>query len=159
MKQPIRFLQKFSACILLIALAAGCTVLIKDTLDARSPENSLPIINVQCGYDLQNVQRAGFTWNFITAKNKVWPSEEPPGLPLVISTVQPSSPIVISFSDESGLESVKVSRSEGVGAAEYVVQTGDLRSPTTEGVYTYRIDAKFKKGEITYFFRVDVLAQ
>ena len=44
-----RFVRKLILGVFLIATAALCSFLLKETLDSRDPENNLPILTVSCG--------------------------------------------------------------------------------------------------------------
>ena len=63
MKQPKRVIARILAAAVLISLAAGFSVLVKERIDSTDPDNSLPLIDVSVGYTKLVVPRANFEWN------------------------------------------------------------------------------------------------
>ncbi len=150
-----RFIVRLLICIILITMAAGGSVLIKETIDSvTAPENSLPIITGSIGYTTPYIERAGYEWNFFTTEVKV-PTVSPPDLRLIITNVTADTPILINFSKEP--DTLAVSMSEGQYNLEFVSQDiNALYTPEVAGVYTYCVEAGFDRGSIIYYFAVEV---
>ena len=160
-----RFLFRLALGVVLIALAALGSLLLKETLDSHDPENNLPILTVTCGYAAPLtsgsntpetfIKRAGYEWNFLTrvVKSQTLPPTEFPLYPL---TVMPDTPIVISFSVP--YETLKVSRSGGQYDPNFLPVAGEVVTPSEPGTYCYCIEAGFKRGSIIYYFVTEVSA-
>ncbi len=157
------FIKKLLAGIFLIGCAALASLLLKETLDSRDPENNLPLLEVSCGYATtltsgKNtpetfIKRAGYEWNFWTRIVKS-PTLPPTEFPLFPVTVMANTPIVIRFSTE--YETLKVSRSNGQHDPNFVTVEGDISTPSEPGTYCYCIEAGFDRGSIIYYFVVQV---
>ena len=137
-----------------IALAAGASLLIKNVIDSRDPENSLPQMQVNAGYTVINPTRAGYEWNFL-AVTKRSPAVTPQDLPLVAYQVLPGMPIVMNFS--SPWEELEVSRTDGLNGIVFTPVAGEVLTPLQPGMYVYRVEASFKRGFIIYYFAVEVM--
>ena len=159
------FLLRLVLGIVLITFAALGSLLLKETLDSRDPENNLPILTVTCGYATPLtsgsntpetfIKRAGYEWNFLTrvVKSQTLPPTE---FPLYPVTVMPDTPIVINFS--APYETLKVSRSSGQYDPNFQPIAGDVITPSAPGTYCYCIEAGFKRGSIIYYFVAEVSA-
>ena len=128
-------------------------MLLKESIDSLDPERSLPIINVNAGYTVPVVVRAGYEWNFLTRIVRS-PSVSPLDLPLVVLDCERDMPINVSFS--APYEGLKVSRAEGLFNDEFTQIDGEVFTPSTAGVYVYSVEASFKKGSIIYYFALEV---
>ncbi len=150
-----RFLTRFVIAVILIGLAAGGSILIKETIDSvSSPENSLPTISGSIGYTTAYIERAGYEWNFLTRIVRE-PTVSPPDLRLIITDVTADTPVIINFSKEPEL--VGVSMSTGQYSVDFVPMDPDtLYTPTEPGIYTYCVEAAFDRGSIIYYFSVNV---
>ena len=157
--------QKILLGILLIALAAGVTVFIKESLDTQDPESALPLITVAYNdgeMSAQNVFRAGYTWSFFTTV-EVWqaPSIAAEDLPITPVDIQPSTPIKVMFS--STPSELRIWRAEGRYSSDFLEiscdNPGEFTAPATPGTYLYRIKADWgSRGDIQYYFALTVTA-
>lgn len=160
-----RVARRLAIGVFLIAVSALFSLLLKETLDSRDPENNLPILTVSCGYATTItsgsntpetfIKRAGYEWNFLTrvVKSGTLPPTEYALYPI---TVMANTPIVINFS--MPYETLQVSRSNGQYDPNFEFVTDDLRTPMEPGDYCYCIEAGFSRGSIIYYFVVRVTA-
>ncbi len=150
-----RFIVRLLISIILIAVVAVASVLIKETIDSIwLPENSLPTVTGSIGYTNPYIERAGYEWNFLTRIVKV-PTVTPPDLRLIITDVTAETPIMIHFSKQP--ETMKVSMSEGQYNLNFTLQDNEaLFTPSVAGIYTYQLEASFDRGSIIYFFSIEV---
>ena len=92
-----RTMRRYAIAFVLLILAGYISVFIKDTIDSRNPEVSLPIINVTTGYTyIPNVPRAGYEWSFRT-KKLMAPYVSSIDIPLIAYDAMPDEPILIGF--------------------------------------------------------------
>lgn len=147
-----RKIKKYVIAVILFILASYTTIFIKDAVDAINPEKSLPIISVSVGYNPPYVVRAGYTWHF-GAKTVRSPYVASSDAPLVVTDCSPEEQIVITFS--APYEYITVYQAEGLANDEFV-QMYTLSTPQKEGIYVYKIEAQFEKGDIVYYFAVQV---
>lgn len=81
----------------MLVISGLVSVVIKDNIDARNPEVSLPIINVTTGYtSIPNAPRAGYEWSF-GSKTVRAPYVSSIDVPLIAYEAAPNSPILIGF--------------------------------------------------------------
>ena len=92
-----RKLKKYIISLLCMILAAYGAIFIKDSIDAKNPEKSLPIISVSTGYTPPYVVRAGYAWNF-GFKTIRSPYLSAGDVPMMITDCRPEETIVITFS-------------------------------------------------------------
>lgn len=162
MKLPNVFFRKLLLGIVLVSLAAGVTMFIKETLDTRDPESALPIITVQYGDEVfiadKQVRRAGWEWNFFLTKEKtpMLSIEDAPPTPV---TVLPASPMHISFTKKPS--QLRVLRATSEKPSEYLELSdagdGAFSSPTMPGLYYYKVRAEWQgRGFIQYYFALEV---
>ena len=162
MKLPKIFFRKLLLGAVLVSLAAGITMFIKETLDTRDPESALPLITVQYGDEIfttdRQVRRAGWEWNFFLTKEKtpLLPIEDAPPTPV---TVLPGSPMNISFTKKPS--QLHVLRATSENPSEYIELSnagdGAFSSPTTPGLYYYKVQAEWRgRGFIQYYFALEV---
>lgn len=162
MKLPKVFFRKLLLGAVLVALSAGMTMFIKETLDTRDPESSLPIITVQYGDEIfvpdKEVRRAGWEWNFFLTQEKT-PMLSVEDVPLSPVTVLPASPMHISFTKQPS--QLRVLRATGEKPSEYLELSdagdGAFSSPTMPGLYYYKVQAEWRgRGFIQYYFSLEV---
>lgn len=162
MKLPKIFFRKLLLGIVLISLAAGITVFIKEALDTRDPESALPIITIQYGDEIftadKQVRRAGWEWNFFLTKAKtpLLSIEDAPPSPV---TVLPASPMRISFTKKP--TQLHVLRATSEKPSDYIELSdagdGAFSSPTMPGLYYYKVQAEWQgRGYIQYYFALEV---
>lgn len=148
------------AGILLIALSAGVTVVIKEALDTLDPESSLPLFEVYLGGNKVNeVYRAGYEWSFFTTVERQAPRLSESDIPLVPVETLPQAPIRLTFSKQPS--EVRVFRSESGADSNYMeLANADpmaFSAPVRPGMYVYKIQAQWdRRGEIQYYFAVHV---
>ena len=149
-----RKLKRYFIALILLVLSAYATIFIKNYVDAQTPEKSLPLMNVSVGYVQPAVQRAGYTWKFgpgIAPSLSPYVSAE--DVPLLVMDCYPGHEIVINFSMQPEL--VTVYQTEGLANNNFK-QLYSLVTPMEEGIYVYKIAADFEKGDILYYFAVQV---
>ena len=150
--QVKRKIRKYVMALVLLVVAAFASVVIKDTVDSLNPENSLPIINVNVGYNPPYVVRAGYTWQF-GLKTVRSPYVSAADVPLMVTDCSPGENIVINFS--APFEYINLYQSEGLAGEDFTALY-TWTTPTKEGIYVYKIEAFFEKGDSSYFFAVQV---
>ena len=162
MKLPKIFFRKLLLGIVLISIAAGITVFIKEALDTRDPESALPIITVQYGDEIfaqdKEIRRAGWEWSFFLTREKT-PMLSIEDVPLSAVTVLPASPMHISFTKKP--TQLRVLRATSEKPSEYLelsdASDGAFSSPTTPGLYYYKVQAEWQgRGAIQYYFALEV---
>ena len=147
-----RKLKKYLLALVLLILSAFVTVVIKDTVDSVNPEKSLPTINVNVGYTPPYVVRAGYTWQF-GLKTVRSPYVSGTDVPLMVTDCSPGENIVINFS--APFEFINLYQAKGMANEDYTALY-NWTTPTEEGIYVYKIEAFFEKGNMAYFFAVQV---
>ena len=158
-----RTLRRYLIAFVLLLVAGYISVFIKDTIDSRNPEVALPIINVTTGYStLPNVPRAGYDWNFRTKSVKA-PYVSTMDVPLIAYDALPDTPILIGFTmphNELNLYEGKGTLVNGRVVANEVFRSKNYsaRTPSEEGIYVYKVVAKFDQGTIVHYFALEVEA-
>ncbi len=149
-----RKLKRYFIALVMLVLSAYATVFIKNYVDSINPEKSLPIINVSIGYNQPDVRRAGYTWKFGTGlAPKLSPYISAEDVPMMVTDCSPNEVIVINFSIP--YELVTVYQTQGLANNDFK-QLYTLQTPAEEGVYVYKVQADFEKGDILYYFAVEV---
>ena len=155
-KRPRQMLAKLAMALVLIILSGCFSFLVKERIDSTDPDHSLPLIDVSVGYTKLVVPRANFEWSYIT-RTVYGPALSPESgdLQLTVLDVDPGAPVIITMSDP-GYIRMKVSRADGLGS-DYLELSGDtILTPTTPGVYIYKIEVGYKKGSLLYYTAVRV---
>lgn len=149
-----RQIKRYLIAMVLLVVAGYLTMMVKDVLDSKNPEKSLPIISVTTGYtSIPNAPRAGYEWTF--GSNTVRsPFVEPVDAALEPYDAIPGVPILITFS--SPPEQIFVYEGEGISATEFYEKRLSVETPSKEGIYVYKVIAKFPKGTIVHYFALDV---
>ncbi len=147
-----RKIKKYTIAFFMLILAAFTTVFIKDSVDSLTPEKSLPAINVSVGYNPPYVVRAGYTWKFglKTVRSPYIPATD---VPLTVTDCYPGENIVINFSVPE--EYTNLYQTDGV-ATEFFKPVYNRQTPMEEGIYVYKLEANFEKGDICYYFALQV---
>ncbi|MEG1895709.1 MAG: hypothetical protein RR162_05665 [Oscillospiraceae bacterium] len=149
-----RQIKRYIIAVILLVVSGYITVFIKDMLDSRNPEKSLPIISVTTGYtSVPDPPRAGYEWKF-GSKVVRSPFVSSLDVSLIAYDALPDTPILINFS--SPAQQIFVYEGEGIFATEFTEQRLNVTTPTQEGVYTYKVVAQFAKGTIVHYFALDV---
>lgn len=152
-KQKIR---RYAVAVVMLIIAGYISVFIKDTIDSKNPEISLPVISVTTGYTsipIPDVPRAGYEWNFAT-KSVQSPFVSCIDVPLIAYEALPDAPILVRFS----IPHKSITLYEGKGAApeNFVEKRYDMNTSSEEGVYVYKVVAQFDRGTIVHYFALNV---
>lgn len=150
--QTKRKFRRYLIALVLLVAATFATVFIKDSVEAANPEQSLPIISVTAGYNPPYVVRAGYTWNF-GFKTVRSPYLYAADVPLMVTDCGPEDTITIGFT--SPYEYTNVYITKGLATDDFS-PVYDLKTPKEDGIYVYRIEAYFEKGDMLYYFAVNV---
>ncbi|MBQ6930009.1 MAG: hypothetical protein IJN27_06890 [Oscillospiraceae bacterium] len=155
-------IRRYIIAAVMLVLSGFVTVAIKDNIDARNPEVSLPIINVTTGYaSIPNVPRAGYEWSF-GSKTVRSPYVSSIDVPLVAYEAMPDMPILIGFTTPHTqltlYESPGTLYDDRVIAADdtFVERRYSMNTPAKEGIYVYKVVAQFERGTIVHYFALDV---
>ncbi|MBE6894950.1 MAG: hypothetical protein E7483_05065 [Ruminococcaceae bacterium] len=150
------------ACIMLV-LSGFVSVAIKDNIDARNPEVSLPIINVTTGYTViptVNVPRAGYEWSF-GSKTVRSPYVSSIDVPIVAYEAMPNAPILIGFTMPH--TQLTLYESKGVmydgkvmSSEEFKEKRYSMNTPKEDGIYVYKAVAQFDRGNIVHYFALNI---
>lgn len=157
MKLRSKMVVRALVALLLLVLAGGIAIIIKDTLAERNPESALPVMRVDYnGVELPavNVMMDSYAWRFLNDTEKWEQPDRSKWITMEAAYVSPASDLDISFSFEPS--SVKISRAfEGSFQFEEVV--GDLQTPTLPGVYTYKVEGNWGlRGSVLFYFKLRV---
>ncbi|MDL2254219.1 DUF3426 domain-containing protein [Ruminococcaceae bacterium OttesenSCG-928-I18] len=157
MKLRKQWMVRIVAGLLLVVLAGGIAYVIRDLLAMRNPESALPVIDIEYnGKPLppQHYMMDSYSWRFLFSA-KEW--EEPDRSVvdrLEPAPVLPGAPLDISFSFP--YKTITVSRSYG-NRNHYEEITGELQTPFTGGVYTYKVEAEWgARGSVLYYIKIRV---
>ncbi|MEG0091506.1 MAG: hypothetical protein RR846_07245 [Oscillospiraceae bacterium] len=149
-----RQIKRYIIAVILLVLSGYITIVIKDTLDSRNPDKSLPIISVTTGYtSVPDSPRAGYEWKF-GRKVVRSPFLSPPDVPLIAYDALPETPILINFSLPA--QQIFVYQGEGLLTTEFTELRLNVATPQKEGVYVYKVVAQFARGTIVHYFALDV---
>lgn len=160
MSYPKQFIRKVLLGAVLIVLAAFVTMFIKESLDTRDPESSLPLMVVEYnGIPIPDVYRAGYEWSFFTTVERRTPQLSEADIPLMPVDVMPSAPMRITFSKEPS--TLKITRATGRYSMDFLeltdIQDGSFSTPTVPGIYVYKIYGEWgSRGYIQYYFSLQV---
>ena len=160
MKTPKIFFKKLLLGIVLLVAAALVSLLIKEALDTQDPETALPIIDVRCdGASVPDIYRAAYQWNFfLTTEKRDTQRVAVADMPFVARDAQPGQPINITFSKTP--ENLRVWRAEGRSGLNFTelsgVQNGSFLTPSSPGVYVYKVYGEWNRGNVLYYFAVEV---
>lgn len=144
-------------------IAAGISLLIKDTLDTKAPTTALPILTISCNnmpIASESIHMAEYQWNFWTSVermvNKYNPMETKERL--IATNVMPNVPITIDYSRQA--ISTTVSRAISVDSSDFTTiepdKQGKIYTPPVAGNYIYRVEASFDRGSVIYYFAISV---
>lgn len=162
MKLRKQVLLKILTGLVLLAVAVVVTVVIRDSLASRNPQNAIPDIDVyykgiEDGARLpaMHIAVGNYTWRFLfkyvsgtIGGDDAWQQLEP-------GWVGQRSPIDFVFSFPPESYTVSILREDG----SFEQIEGELRAPSAKGSYVYRVDANWSGGRtVTYFFYISVPA-
>ena len=147
-------MRRYIIAVVMLVLAGYISVFIKDTIDSKNPEVSLPVISVTTGYTLiPSVPRGGYEWNYAT-KSVQSPFVSCIDVPLTVYDVSPDMPIVIDFSRP--YRNITLYEGKGAAPEEFVEKRYSMTTPKEDGTYIYKIVAQFDQGTIVHYFAVKV---
>ena len=154
-------LRRYIIAVVMLVISAYISVAIKDSIDAKNPEVSLPIINVTVGYTyIPNSPRAGYEWSF-GSKTVRSPYVSSIDVPLGAYEALPGSPILIGFT--SPHTQITLYESKGIMYEGRVMASEDFKekryntdTPQEEGIYVYKVVAQFDRGTIVHYFALNV---
>ena len=157
MKLRKQWMTKIIAGVLLVVLAGGIAYVIRDLLAMRSPESALPVIDIEYnGKPLppQHYVMDSYSWRFLFSTKEWVEPDRAIENKLEPAPVLPGAPLDISFSFPC--KTMTVSRSYG-DRNQFEVVEGDLQTPFTGGVYTYKVEAEWgSRGSVLYYIRIRV---
>ena len=159
-----RAIRRYAVAFVLLILAGYMSVVIKDTIDSRNPDVSLPIISVTTGYSpIPEVPRAGYEWEYRT-KSIQSPYVTSIDIPLIAYDALIDVPILVEFSVPN--YNLTLYESKGMLINGRVIATEDFKekkysynTPNQEGIYVYKVVAQFDRGTIMHYFALDVSAK
>lgn len=149
-----RKLKRYIIAFVLLILSAHASIFIKNYVDSFNPEKSLPILSVSVGYNQPAVVRAGYTWNFVKGlEPTLAPYVSAEDVALMTTDCAPNENIVINFT--APYEYINLYQTEGLVNNNFQ-QLYTWTTPAEEGIYVYKIEAHFEKGDMLYYFAVQV---
>ena len=149
-----RKVKRYLLAVVLLVLSAYVTIFIKNYVDSMNPEKTLPAISVSVGYTQPVVQRAGYTWKFGPGISPVLsPYISAEDVPLMVTDCYPNENIVINFS--APCDYIILNQTQGLANNDFR-QLYTWVTPAEESIYVYKIEANFEKGDILYYFAVQV---
>lgn len=165
MYTPKLVIRKLALGALLMAIAIFITVLIRENMDVKDPEQALPTLSITINGDTKMndrmVLRAGYEWNFFTTVAKDTPNYTTSSIRDQIYPVDvpPNSVLNIDFSLQP--KTLRIQRASDDKLENFVeladVSSGQLIAPSTPGLYLYQLEAGFGwRGSIRYFFMIRV---
>lgn len=165
MHTPKRVIRKLLLGTALMAIAICITILIRENMDVKDPEQALPTISITINGDTKMndrmVFRAGYEWSFFTTVAKDTPTYTSAAIRDLIYPVDvpPNSVLNISFSLPA--KTLRIQRASDEKLENFVeladVSDGQLIAPSSPGLYLYQLEAGFGwRGSIRYFFMIRV---
>ncbi|MBQ9845177.1 MAG: hypothetical protein IJO54_03745 [Oscillospiraceae bacterium] len=156
-----RKIRRYAVAFVLLILSGYLSVFIKDTIDSRNPDVSLPAISVTTGYSpIPSVPRAGYEWNYRT-KSVMSPYVSSFDVPLIAYDALLDTPIIVEFSVPH--KQITLYESKGVLINGRVVSSEEFEekrysnnTPNEKGIYVYKVVAQFEQGTIVHYFALDV---
>ena len=149
-----RKLRRYVFAVIMLVIAGYISIFIKDSIDAKNPEVSLPVISVTTGYTvLPNVPRAGYEWSYTTTSVKS-PFVSSIDVPLTAYEALPDMPILISFSTPP--ESITLYESNAANPEVFTEKRYAMTTPVEDGEYIYKVVAQFENGTIVHYFALSV---
>lgn len=165
MYSPKLVVRKLLLGTVLMAAAIFITILIRENMDVKDPEQALPSISVTINGDIKMndkmVFRAGYEWNFFTTVAKHTPSYTAQTLREHVYPVDlpPNSVVNIDFSLKP--KSLRIQRANDDQLENFVeladVDSGQFIAPSAPGLYLYQVEAGFGwRGSVRYVFMIRV---
>lgn len=156
-----QMLAKILLGLVLAVLAGLATIVIKDTLASQQPENALPVMEVwfYSGRDEgqllspTHVKRDRYEWRFLFSPEYGGGVDLTPWQEIPPALVPPVATLELEFSWEP--RTCRVYFMQGEGVFEEIA--GEVKAPSTPGVYTYKVEASWETTRnVEYFFVVEV---
>lgn len=149
-----RQLRRYVIATILLIISGYISVFIKDSIDAKNPEVSLPVISVTTGYTvIPSAPRAGYEWSY-TTKTVKSPFVSSMDVPLIAYEVSPDMPILIEFSTQA--QSITLYESKLSAPEDFTEKRYGMTTPVEEGEYIYKVVAQFEQGTIVHYFALNV---
>ena len=155
-------LRRYIIAVVMLVISGFITVAIKDNIDSRNPEISLPIINVTTGYtSIPSSPRAGYEWSF-GRKTVRSPYVSSIDVPLIAYEAMPDAPILVTFT--APYTQITLYESKGVmyegrvvtSDESFVERRYNMNTPKEDGIYVYKVVAQFERGTIVHYFALNV---
>lgn len=164
MKQRKQMVLRIVAGLVLLLVAAGITVVIRDTLASQNPERALPTMDVyyrgkEVGERLPaaHITVGKYTWRFLftEVKDEVF---KPENLGTLESAwVPPNSLLELDFSFKPKDVQVSLFQEDDGGNSFVPQELAGLRAPSAKGIYFYKVATDWGNGrEVIYFFAIQV---
>lgn len=152
-------LKRVLVCLVLLLVAAMVTVLIKEALSLRQPENALPSLTIYYGDNIlpsEYVERASYEWRFLTVVRSGGWEDPNHWREMPAAWVLPGTVFRLDFSFPSNHQYV-VSRAYG-DTSDFVAVSEPLTAPSEPGaVYTYRVESWWNsRGSVQFYFRIRI---
>lgn len=149
-----RKIRRYILAAVFLVVAGYISVFIKDSIDAKNPEVSLPVITVTTGYTvIPSAPRAGYEWAY-TTKTVKSPFVSSIDVPLIAYEVAPDMPILIEFSTQA--KSITLYESKASAPEQFTEKRYGMMTPLEEGEYIYKVIAQFDQGTIMHYFALNV---
>ena len=160
MKQRKNFIMRVAAGVALILLSALITVVIRDVLARRNPENALPVMEVFFSSPQQvvhlpiaNSMMHSYSWEFLFGTESGGDPVSDSWKRLEGAWVPPASSVDLEFTFSP--REVHVSMASGEG--NFVELGGEIKVPREPGEYTYRVKAIWRDNRwVNYYFKIRV---
>lgn len=153
-----RFIVKLLGAIAILLVAALFTTIIYGYLAQQNPTDAIPELTVvydgtPLSQDVIMISSYDW-WFFYTTKSEVL--QQPDSwMELSPIPVLGGRPLLLDFAKPPG--DIKISRAEE-GSRSFVEISGSLSTPTTPGIYTYRVEAWWGyMGSAQFYFSIRVV--
>ena len=165
MHNPKQVVKKLITGAILMTAAIFISVMIRENMDVKDPEQALPtfgiVVNGELRLNESTIFRAGYEWNFLTTVAKDTPAYTSESIRQKIYPVEvpPNSVLELEFSMQP--KSMRLQRASDPQLEHFVeladVSDGQLIAPSSPGLYLYQVESSFGwRGSIRYFFLVRV---
>ena len=164
MKMPKTYLAKILLGAVLVCIAGGISLLLKDALDTKSPTSAVPILTVESNgspISQDSICTAEYQWNFWTSVEKMVNNYSITDIKddILTTNVLPGMEMELHFSRDP--ISVTVSRAVSLDSNEFTEvepdKNGCIYTPPVAGTYIYRVEASFDRGSVMYYFGITVM--
>ncbi len=146
-------LKKIIASIVLLAMAAGAAMLVKDWLDVRRPDYAVAKLTVAADSVELPVTVAGYQWRFLfdrqTAKTPAAVIDQE----LTPTELLGGERLELTFSQPVSSYTIRQSKSYSY---EFFELEGEINVPFETGGYIYEIRAEYERGWALYYLYIVV---